>query len=157
MSILSSWSYNKGRRVYFTNAIIRSLQKRLAGSEIANPVRVLKIPPRLHGLLESMRVLNRRTSKSGKRKEFPLAHPRFGVDIQIKVHPDRPHGYYDVELFERTKLTDEELAYPLLSLEVRPETLSEARREWQKLKVLYAGEPLETEDPILNWAASRIS
>jgi hypothetical protein len=93
-----------------------------------------------------MRILNRRTSKSGKRKEFPLAHPRFGVDIQIKVNPDKPYGYYDVELVERTMLTTEELAYPLQSLEVRPETLSEARLSWEKLRVQYAGEqPLKTE------------
>jgi hypothetical protein len=50
-------------------------------------------------------------------------------------------------------LTTEELAYPLQSLEVRPETLSEARLSWEKLRVQYAGEkPLKTEDPILNWA-----
>ena len=74
-----------------------------------------------------------------------MAHPRFGVDIQIKVNPDKPYGYYDVELVERTMLTTEELAYPLQSLEVRPETLTEARLSWQKLKALYAGEPLKTE------------
>jgi hypothetical protein len=99
-----------------------------------------------------MQFLNRRTSKSGKRKEFALAHPKFGVDIQIKVNPDRPYGYYDVELFERTKLTEEELAYRLQSLEVRPETLGEARLAWRTLKHLYAGEPLKTEGLILNWA-----
>jgi hypothetical protein len=46
----------EGRAVYFTNAIIRSLQN---PSETASPVRVLKIPPRLHGRLENMRVLQR--------------------------------------------------------------------------------------------------
>jgi hypothetical protein len=76
-----------------------------------------------------------------------------GVDIQIKVNPGRPYGYHDAELDEPTKLTAEELAYPLHSLEVRPETLAEARLSWDKLKVQYAGEqPLKTEDPILNWA-----
>jgi hypothetical protein len=99
-----------------------------------------------------MQFMNRRTNRFGERKHFDLAQPRFGVDIQIKINPDNPYGYYDVDLVDRTKLTAEELAYSLLSLDVRPETLSEARREWQKLKSLYAGEqPLKTEGPILNW------
>jgi hypothetical protein len=56
-------------------------------------------------------------------------------------------------LVERTKLSAEELVYPLLSLEVKPETLSEAKLAWRKLKSQYAGEqPLKAEDPILNCA-----
>ena len=143
----------EGRPVHFTNAIIRSLQNgRLAFSETASPVRVLKIPPRFHRLLENLRALNGRTNKSGKRKHFDLAHPRFGVDVQIKFKSGEPCGYYDAGLFERTKLTAEELAYPLSSLEVKPETLTEARFSWQKLKTQYAGQqPLKTEDPLLNW------
>ena len=82
-----------------------------------------------------------------------MGHPRFGVDIQIKINPDDPYGYYDIELVERTQLSPEELAYPLLSLEVKPETLIKAKREWQKLKSQYAGEqPLKPEGPIVNWA-----
>jgi hypothetical protein len=82
-----------------------------------------------------------------------LAHPRFGVDIQIKFKSGEPYGYYDAGLFERTNLTADELAYPLSSLEVKPETLTEARLSWQKLKTQYAGQqPLKTDDPLLNWA-----
>jgi hypothetical protein len=91
--------------------------------------------------------MRRKITKSGELKYYDMSHPVFGCDIQVKINPDDPFNYYEVKLVEPTKLTAEELAYPLLSLEVRAETLSEARREWQTVKSLYAGEqPLKTED-----------
>ncbi len=129
-----------GRPVYYSNAIIRSKQNsNTASAEAASPVHVLKIPPRFYEALQTFAAINRRTTKSGEVKCYDVAHRIFGKDIRVKINSDKPYGYYDVELVKCTKLTAEELAYPLLSLAIKPETLSQARDEWRKLKVLNVG------------------
>jgi hypothetical protein len=147
----------EGRPVYYSNAIIRRLQQAKA-ADPKKSVRMIKIPPRFYSHLCNFKGMRPRITKSGERKYYDMSHPVFGFDIQVKINPDNPFHYYETQLVEPSKLTAEELAYPLLSLEVRPETLTEARREWRKLRGIYAGDqPLNTEDPVLNWAASRIS
>jgi len=122
----------KGRPLYYSNAIIRCARKSVM------PVRVLKIPPRPHQSLESFAYLNCRTTKSGKRRRYDLAHPKFGRDIQIKINPETPYGYYDLEPLERTPLTERELHYHLFPLVIKPETPRQAEAEWKKLRKVYA-------------------
>jgi len=141
-----------GGGVYYSNAIIRSPQ-RTKTIIPEKPVRIIRIPRRFYRNLCNFNALSGKLTKSGERKCYDVSHPVFGWDIRVKINPDNQYWYYEVERVEPTKLTAEELGYRLLSLEVRPETLSEARLAWQTLKALYAGEqPLKTEKPVLNWA-----
>src|SRR4029077_13248432 len=104
----------KGKPVYYSNAIIRS--PRTKKSKNVTPVRVLKIPPRPHQHLVSLAFLNRRITKSGKRRRYDLAHAKFGRDVRIKINPETPYSYYDLQPLEHTRLTTAELAYPLFPL-----------------------------------------
>jgi hypothetical protein len=131
----------RGRRMYYSNAIIRELQA--AGTAPRNtrttanmsPVRVLTIPPRLHEQLHSLAMLNKRQNKKrGEWQQYDLAHPKFGRDVQIKINPTTPYSYYDLEALERTRLTAKELAYPLVPLVFKAEPLERAEAEFQKLK-----------------------
>src|SRR5262249_43960594 len=115
----------EGRPVYYSNAIIRRLQQAKA-ADPKKSVRMIKIPPRFYKHLCNFKAMRRRITKSGELKYYDMSHPVFGFDIQVKINPgDPPFSYYSVELVEPTKLTEEELGYRLLNLEVRPETLIE--------------------------------
>jgi hypothetical protein len=93
------------------------------------------IPPRLHEQLHSLAVLNNRQNKKrGEWQQYDLAHPKFGRDLRIKINPSTPYSYYALQPLERTRLTAEELAYPLVPLVIKPEPLERAEAEWQKLK-----------------------
>src|SRR5262249_17061272 len=142
-----------GGPVYYSNAIIRSVQR--AKTAIPEkPVRIIRIPRRFYRNLCSFQATNRKLMKSGERKYYDVAHPVFGWDIRVKINPDNQYCNYKVERVEPTTLTAEELGYRLFSLDVRPETLSEARLAWQTLKALYAADqPVKAENPVLNWAS----
>ena len=130
----------QGRTVYFSNAIIRPLQQ----ADPAHPersVHVIKFPPRFYQLLCGMNTLNRKRMKSGEYKYYDAADPMFGFDIEVKANPDTPYSYYDAQLDMRVRLTPEELAYPLVSLDIQRESLSEARHAWHKLRGLYVRKP----------------
>src|ERR1700674_6050000 len=110
----------KGRRVYYSNTIIRQLENPKNGDasfEGLSPVRVLKIPPSLYKQLDNLRALNRRIAKSGKEKMYSVAHPKFGRDVQIKTNQATPYSYYDVQIGQRIKLTKGDLQYPLFPLD----------------------------------------
>jgi hypothetical protein len=47
--------------------------------------------PRLYQRVEDQAALNRREAKSGEYKAYSLAHPKYGLDIEIRV--DRRDGY----------------------------------------------------------------
>jgi hypothetical protein len=107
-----------GRIVHYSNAIIRRLQK----VDEPTPVRVVRLPPRPYVMLQNLASLNRRSVKSGKAKQYGLAHPKFGRDLRMKVNPDMPYGYYDVQAVENTRLTSDELTYQLTPLTMQLET-----------------------------------
>jgi hypothetical protein len=125
-----------GRRMYYTNAIIRRLQGAEAeAADGASPMRVLKIPPRLHQGLSGLASLNKRQSKtSGEWKQYDLAHPKCGRDVRIKINPATPYGYYELESRERSRLSGEERAYPLAPLVIEPESPEQAKIAWKQLK-----------------------
>jgi hypothetical protein len=83
----------EGRPVYYSNAIVRSLQQAKA-TEAEKSVRRSKIPPRFHKHLSNLTGLNRKVTKSGTHVCYDLAHPVFGWDIQVKINPDDPYWYY---------------------------------------------------------------
>jgi len=126
----------RGRLVYYSNAVIRQLQDGDTGAaEGASPVRVLKIPPRLHQGLNSLASLNKRQSKTdGRWKQYDLAHPKYGRDVRIKINPATSYSYYQLEPRERCRLTAEESAYPLVPLAIQPESAERAKIAWKQLK-----------------------
>jgi hypothetical protein len=136
----------EGRPIYYSNAIIRSLQQPTPAIKPLAPVCVIKIPPRFYQCLRNFKAQNFKLTKSGERKRFDVSHPIFGCDINVKINPENSYGYYDVERDVPTKLSARELAYPVVNLAIRPEPASVARQEWQKLRALYVGKlPLNPE------------
>jgi hypothetical protein len=135
----------QGRRIYYSNAIIRELQVAATASRNArttpkvSPVWGLTIPPRLYQKLHSLAALNKRLNKKREEwQQYDLAHPKFGRDVQIKINPKTPYSYYDLQPRERTRLTVEELAYPLVPLVIKPEPLERAQADFQKLRKIIA-------------------
>ena len=125
-----------GRPLYYSNAIIRQLQAAETGADTdTSPVRVLKIPPRLRQGLRNLASVNKRQSKTtGECKQYDLAHPKFGRDVRIKINPITPYSFYDLQPCERSRLTAEELAYPLVPLVIKPESPQQAKAAWTQLK-----------------------
>jgi len=125
-----------GRLMYYSNAIIRRLQAAEPGADTdASPVRLLKIPPRLRQGLRNLASSNKRQSKAtGERRQYGLAHPKGGRDVRIKINPDTPYCYYDLEPWVVSRLTPEERAYPLVPLVIKPESPQQARAAWNELK-----------------------
>jgi hypothetical protein len=136
----------RGRPMYYSNAIIRQLQTEETGAaEGASPVRVLKIPPRLHACLSSLASVNKRQSKtSGEWKQYDLAHPKWGRDVRIKIDPATSYSYYKLEPRERSRLSAEERAYPLVPLAIQPESPQQAKAAWRQLKEIVVHEDVST-------------
>ena len=126
----------RGRPMYYSNAIIRQLQPSgTAAAAGTSPVRVLKIPPRLRQGLRNLASVNKRQSKTtGEWKKYGLAHAKFGRDVRIKINPANPYGYYDLQPREPSRLTAEELTYPLAPLVIKPESPQQAKAAWKQLK-----------------------
>jgi len=125
-----------GRPMYYSNAIIRQLQDAETGAaDDASPVRVLKIPPRLHQGLSSLASLNKRRSKTdGQCKQYDLAHAKFGRDVRVKINPATSYSYYKLEPREPSRLSAEERAYPPVPLVIEPESPQRAKAAWKQLK-----------------------
>src|SRR5579859_5768560 len=121
--------------MYYSNAIIRRLQAAEPGADTdPSPVRLLKIPPRLRQGLRNLASVNKRQSKATwEWKQYGLAHPKGGRDVRIKINPDTPYCYYDLEPRKASRLTAEELAYPLVPLVIKPEAPQQAKAAWQQL------------------------
>jgi hypothetical protein len=130
----------EGRAVYYSNAIVRPLQKqdvKTSGRQV-NAIRVVKLPPGLYEQIDNYSFLNRRITSSGKRKHYTLSHPKYGRDIRIKINPDTPYHYYDLEVRKRTALSPEESSRPLIAptIKIEPRRLAKAEaRELMKIMV----------------------
>jgi hypothetical protein len=136
----------RGRRMYYSNAIIRRLQAEEAeAAEGASPVRVLRIPPRLHERLDGLAAVNNRQSKtSGQWQQYDLAHAKFGRDVRIKINPVTPYSYYEVQPRKASRLTAEERAYPLVPLVIEPESPQRAKAAWKQLKKIIVPADMST-------------
>jgi hypothetical protein len=87
--------------------------------------------------LKSLASLNKRLSKnSGEWKQYDLAHPNCGGDVRIKINPATPYSYYDLQLWNASRLKAEELAYPVVPLVIKPESPQQAKAAWKKLKTI---------------------
>jgi hypothetical protein len=134
-----------GRPLYYSNAIVRQLQAAETGADAdTSPVRVLKIPPRLYQLLNSLASVNKRQSKTTREwKQYGLAHPKWGRDVRIKINPTTPYGYYDLQPRKASRLTAEELAYPLVPLVIKRESAQQAKAAWKQLKEIIVHEDVD--------------
>jgi hypothetical protein len=128
----------EGEAAYFSNAIIRLLQKKGRGKAAADhndPVRVVRLSPKLYQRMSSLAFLNRCTTKSGEPKSYPLCHPKYGRDIRIRKYRDSgSYIHFDLRPDKRTPLAAEEREYERISLVVKHEPLNKAKSETKKLK-----------------------
>ena len=114
---------------YLANAIIREIQedeprkkgaltkqeKKTGLKDIRNkswtPVRVLRLPATLANRIQEIEEGNT-VKKDGKKKQFPVDHPRYGLDIRIKYKPKASGtDKYSADSEERVALTKEEQEY----------------------------------------------
>jgi hypothetical protein len=151
-----------GRAIYVANAIIRPLQQRTPnispehtayeqksrhigketvqwkehGSESWTPIRVLRIPPGVAQKIQALSLKNTWENQAAEVRSYDLAHPKYGRDVVIKYDKDeKPKAMYGLRAGQRTKLTDEELAYLRYPLNVlKPETAKAANEAWTKIK-----------------------
>jgi hypothetical protein len=166
----------KGKKIVLGNAIVRRLQEdepknhpkptqyesigrrvvsndpaefvlKEKGSRSWTPVRVVRVTGTLCEQLTSLVDLNRRTSKkTGEVRKYELAHPQFGMDVELKVNkPAKGAMSYHAQRGEPSALTEEEQKYLLYKLDVeKVETPEKAKQEWANLKAKLVGEE-ETE------------
>jgi hypothetical protein len=97
---------------------------------------VLRIPSGLAQKIQALSLKNTWENQPGDVRSYDLAHPKYGRDVVIKYDKDEePKAMYGLRAGQRTKLTDEELAYLRYPLNVlKPETVEAANEAWTKLK-----------------------
>ncbi len=111
------------------------------GSQSWTPVRVVVVPPQLATELRNFTEFNRHKTKKGS-KRFDLAHPKYGMDVQIRYNASKRPQSYSVQAGEQTELSEEELNYLYYPLDgLRPESVEAAKKEWETIR-----EKLVTED-----------
>lgn len=112
-------------------------------SKTWTPVRAHDMPPSLAEKLANLSQLNTRR-KGGKKIAYDIADPRNGMDVLIRFNPKskNPAGIWDVQRAEPTRLTREELDYPIYDLSqlqsVQPEDKKTARAEWKRIEKVFA-------------------
>jgi hypothetical protein len=104
------------------------------GSKTWTPVRAKEWSATMAEKFQSLKTLNVVKNKDGVKKEYDITHPKFGRDILLKWDPDSKSPIkWEIQLEERTPLTEEELEYciqPLTGLEsIKPMELSAAKAE----------------------------
>lgn len=87
-------------------------------SKYWTPVKVLRITSTLADRIVDASELNTRVTKSGEEKCYGTEHPKFGFDMVIKFAGKnaKPANMYTGSKTRNSKLTEEELAYPLWNL-----------------------------------------
>jgi hypothetical protein len=111
-------------------------------SHTFTPVGVL---PTSSGTMRKVKNLNqlnvRKNKKTGEKQAYSVAHPVFGIDVNLKFDPDeKGSAMYDVQRGDNSKLTDEEKAYLIWDIEkavvvmTREEAQIEADRIWAGFK-----------------------
>lgn len=157
---------------YYANAIIRDMQaneprKKVepskeerksgfiqAGSKAYTPIRVIGMAPSLAQKMQDLEELNvHKDKKTGKKKNFPLSHPRFGKDVSIKFDNSKAGSdKYNVVPGDKTKLTEEETGYLVWNL--NPDVLDklglksekEAKEDFKRMDVIGGDEPDDDDD-----------
>lgn len=122
-------------------------------SESWTPVRVLRLPSSLLKKIQELKQLNKaRNKKTDKTEAFSVAHPKYGCDIAIKFDPDAKGGdMYQVQLQDRTPLTDEEKEFLIYELSEEliekcgRETPQQAKKELAKMEIV-GQDKLDAED-----------
>ena len=99
-------------------------------SDLWTPLLVLKCTSSLADRVVDASEANQKIIK-GKEVTFGAEHPRHGFDLLVKFDKDAPGAsMYSASKTMNTKLSDEELAYPLWNLAAaKPETLAVAQKQ----------------------------
>jgi hypothetical protein len=122
-------------------------------SDSWTPVSVIRLPSSLAKKIQDLKALNKKKNKeTGENKTYSVSHEKFGCDIGIKFDPDAKGGdMYQVQLLERTPLTDEEKEFLVYELQEKlldecgREDETSAKRELAKMEIV-GQEKLEEED-----------
>jgi hypothetical protein len=114
------------------------------GSKSYTPYRLIRITPTLAAKMKNLSTLNVRKVK-GVGKKFPIAHPKYGMDIQI-MYNSKGVGpaKYDVQRDERVSLTEKEMNYlfqPLDLSSLKPQSLKDAKVDWKNLRNIVVDDP----------------
>ncbi len=115
------------------------------GSQTKTPVMAQSFPATFAEKLKERGDLN--TVKiDGKKVTKDLSDAKYGRDVLIKFDPDaKGSGMWDVQVQERTPLTEEELKYalqPILDLDsTKPLPKAEAIEEMKKIEKVLANKP----------------
>lgn len=115
-------------------------------SKTWTPVRIIALPTTLAASLVNIAQTNRHiVGKKGKRqeKEFDIADPKYGCDIDINLQKGGAHGYgkYDLQKSVHSPLTKTERGYHLYTLDLaEPESLKDAKKNMKELKKILADE-----------------
>ncbi len=150
----------EGSVFYLANVLVRQLQedepakkpKQTAtetktgvkdpGSKSWTPVQVLRITGTLMKKIQGLKELNKHKVK-GETKRFPVAHSKYGVDLDIKHDPNAKGAeQYQVNLGEKVALDDDELKYLVHALdesildEMGRETEKEANAEVKRMEII---------------------
>lgn len=145
--------------VYYANAIIRTEQEKLPSdyqdsytkaerksgfkdrdSSSHTPVKVIRIPSSLAQKLQGLKDLNVRKGKDGQKKTYDITDPKFGADVNIKYDSTASGAdKYQVQLADKTELTEEELKYLIWELTpslIQVESYADAKAELKRMEIV---------------------
>ena len=146
---------------YLANVIVRSEQEdapariKMSADEKASgfknvdgeswtPVRVLRITSSLAKKIQGLKDLNKvKSKKTGKTLGYDVSHERFGKDVNVKYDGDaKGADKYQIQLGERTPLTEEEQGYLVWELheglldQIGRESEQEAKTEIKRMQIV---------------------
>jgi len=112
------------------------------GSRSWTPARAKTWSATMAEKFASLKTLNY-VKKDGKKIEYDITHPKYGCDILLKWNPDSKSPMkWEVNLSERSPLTEEELAYLIQPLEnlqaLKPLDLAAAKADAKQLEKVLA-------------------
>lgn len=145
--------------VYYANAIVRSEQEKLPSdyqdsytkaerksgfkdreSSSHTPVKVVRLPSSLAQKLQGLKDLNVRKGKDGQKKTYDITDPKYGADVNIKFDNSASGAdKYQVQLADKTELTEEELGYLVWELNpslIQVESYADAKSELKRMDLV---------------------
>ena len=101
------------------------------------PVRVVRLPSSLAQKLQGLRDLNVHKGKNGQKTTYDITDEKYGADVNIKYDKNGTGAdKYQVQLADKTALTEEELKYLIWELTpalVHVESYDEAKAELSRM------------------------
>lgn len=124
-------------------------------SDSWTPVKVLRATGGLMEKMQELKSLNtHKDKKTGKKKSYSIQHERYGRDVNIKFDANaKGADKYQVNMGDKSPLTEEELAYLVPDLTPEPIlkelgllNLKEAKAELKRMDIVHEGEDVGDED-----------